>query len=287
MNRILETLSEEARRTNQNLYHIAVTDRDFVTEETEILPSNPCNDWYSVAKAFTATAVGLLYDRGLLSLEDKVTDILKGEAAPAEDERWNRLTLRHALTHRCGLPGGYLDIDVYDLNSFGTNDLLSYLFRTPLGCEPGTEYCYTDAAYYLLARVAEKVSGMRTDVFLWKELLSPLGVREAAFSVCPLGHVMGATGMYMRAGDVSKLGAVYANGGYWKNKRLLSGEWIREATENRCGFNPNADGLIWAKGGMYGQQLAFAPSTGLGIAWHGFKTDSKALNNRMIEELSR
>ena len=75
-------------------------------------PANRCQDVYSVAKAFAVTAVGLLFDRGLISPEEKVCDIL-GELCPeGMDTGWKKTTVDMALRHRLGLPMGFLDIDV-------------------------------------------------------------------------------------------------------------------------------------------------------------------------------
>ena len=72
-----------------------------------------------------------------------------------------------------------------------------------------------------------ELSGEKLDDFLRPRLLMPLHVREAAFSKCPMGYPIGATGMYVRTEDMAKLGEVYQNGGTFEGKRLLSKEWSR------------------------------------------------------------
>ena len=115
------------------------------------------------------------------------------------------------------------------------------------------------------------------DNFLWRELFVPLGVREAAWSKCPLGHPIGATGLYIRARDISRIGALYACGGTCFGKRFLSEKWIEEATRGRCVFSPSANGKYWSKGGMYGQIITFSAETGLSVSWHGYKADNAPL----------
>ena len=79
---------------------------------------------------------------------------------------------------------------------------------------------------------------------------------------------MGATGLYVSATDMVKLGALYLENGVWKGKRLLSEAWIRKAIGNEYELrNKTASGLI-GKGGMYGQQLLFNPEKNFAIAWH-------------------
>ncbi len=48
-------------------------------ETLELRPDNACQNVYSVAKLFTATAVGLLRDKGLLDVDERVFDILQDE----------------------------------------------------------------------------------------------------------------------------------------------------------------------------------------------------------------
>ena len=48
-------------------------------ETMERVPASFCQNVYSVAKTFTMTALGLLYDRGLLGLHERLCDILADE----------------------------------------------------------------------------------------------------------------------------------------------------------------------------------------------------------------
>jgi len=64
---------------------------------------------------------------GKLDLDRPVTGFFPGYALA--DERWNRVTLRHALTHTMGIGKGYLDIDVEDIWSYGTEDFMEMVFR--------------------------------------------------------------------------------------------------------------------------------------------------------------
>ena len=286
MNRILEALVREAETQGAAVYQIAVADECQSVEEAVLTPANPCQNSYSVAKAFAATAVGILADRGQLSLEDRVTALLSDFLIPGMDEKWDSMTVRNLLTHRCGFPGGYLDIDVDDRNAYGTDDFLQYLFRTPLLDPPGTEYRYSDAAYYLVSRVVTRVTGEKLDDFLWRELFAPLGVREAAWSRCPMGYPMGATGLYIRTADVARLASVYACGGRFRERAILSEKWIAEATDGRCAFTPHGDSGLWQKGGMRGQMAVFSKEKHIAAAWHGFQADSKPLIDRFAAILS-
>ena len=246
-------------------------------ETLEYAPANPCQNVYSVAKTFTMTALGLLYDRGLLRLEEKVCDILVDELPEAGmDERWRGATVEMAITHRLGLPAGFLDIDVNKSSDF-TGDFLRYLFTYPLAYEPGTEARYSDGAYYLLARIAEKKSGLTLDNFLWRELLAKLDFQEMAWSHCPQGHTMGATGLYVHSADMVKLGMLYLDGGLYRGERVLSREWVSLAMTREFALNWDARRQTCSKGGMHGQSLIIAPEQGRVVALQSFDGDSRAV----------
>ena len=239
--------------------------------------ANPCQNTYSVAKTFTATAVGILFDQGKLDVNEKVTDILADELPESGmDPRWHDVTVDMALTHRAGLPGGFLDIDVHKSSEF-TDDFLHYMLTYPLDYTPGTENKYSDGAFYLLSRVVEKKSGMSLDNFLWKELLVKLDYQEMAWSHCPKGHAMGATGLYISSEDMVKLGMVYLNGGLYRGQRVLSQQWCTMALEWEYGIDKSDDGKMHAKGGMFGQKLFIIPEKKLAGAVQAYGGDSGAV----------
>lgn len=272
MSRLLQGLAALAQEQGLSLFHLAELDGE-AAAALEIAAINPCVNAYSIAKVFTMTAVGLLCDRGLLGLEEKPVDILRGACPNGMDPRWRSITVEMAMTHRLGLPAGCLDIDAADARSFG-QDYLHYLMKVPLEANPGDVFRYTDAAFYLLSRVVEQRAGRHLDDFLWREILYPLGFREAAFSRCPLGHAVGATGLYARASDIVKLGALYRDGGIWKGKRLLSINWVEMALARRFELTPVGIGSAFGKAGMCGQMLLVIPETGRVVCWQGYESRS-------------
>lgn len=253
--------------------------KDRMIETVECVPANPCQNCYSVAKTFTMTAIGLLYDKRMIRLDEKICDIFADELPKdGMDPRWYDCTVEMALKHRLGLPGGFLDIDCNPSATFG-EDYLNYMFTYTLEYTPNTDSKYSDGAYYLLSRIVEKKTGMGTDNFLWKEMLYKLGFQEMAWSHCPMGHVMGATGLYIHTSDMVKLGAVYLNGGTYNGERLISEEWVKLATENEYSLNWDEDRKVYSKGGMRGQKLFVIPSKKLAGAIQSFEGNSDAVVN--------
>ena len=259
MSAFLKDLEKFIETQPFEIIRASVIHADGTAETLEGVDSNPCQNTYSVAKLFITTAIGILYDRGVLKLDEKVCDILK-EYVPAEgmDERWYNNTVEDALTHRLGFPGGFLDIDTNPVSTFG-EDFLHYAFTHPLAYEPGTESRYSDGAHYVLSRIITAKTGEKAEDFLWKNLLWKMGFQEVAWSHCPHGYPMGATGLYIRSDDMVKLGALYVNDGVYNGERFISEEWCRLVREHGYSVDWDETHSYYFKGGMCGQKLLIDP----------------------------
>ncbi|MBQ3706503.1 MAG: beta-lactamase family protein [Clostridia bacterium] len=246
-------------------------------ETWEMQEANPCQDTYSVSKTFVMTGIGLLWDRGLIALDEKLTDILDPELSPETkakmDPRWHLATVEMALTHRLGLPGGFLDIDCCNVADFG-EDYLAYTMTYPLAYTPGTDEKYSDGAFYLLARAAAVRTGMALDRYLWPNLFYPLGYREMAWSCCPHGHPVGGSGLYIGSEDMVKLGMIYRDGGLYRGRRILSEAWTKLAVERGFALDWDDEHRVYFKGGMFGQKLIVAPEADRVVALQAYGANS-------------
>lgn len=278
----IEAFGNFIKEHNINIYRIAAMTSDEKVEVMTLHDCNPCQNSYSVSKFFTLTAVGLLWDEGLIKTDEKLTDIF-GELCPSDMPcEWNNRTVEMAIKHHCGLPSGYLDIDCQDVLEFG-NDYLSYVLSTTLN-DP-SEFSYTDAEFYLLARAVSLRSGKPMPEYLWDKLFGKLEFREVAWSCCPKNHPIGATGLYIRTEDMVKLGALYLNKGMYNGHRILSEKWIDTVIEREYLYPFVAHG--YGHGGMRGQMLAVFPKHNLAVAWHGFHDESESVNAWIDNFLSK
>ena len=252
-----------------NLYDFALYTPEGVRTH-RFQPCNNCANSYSVAKVFIVSALGILADEGRIRLSDPLSAyfVFPDNADP----RFKTATIEDAVKHRLGFDEGFLDIDTEDTTAYPTDDYLSIVLTQPLAYAPSTHEQYSDAAYYLLSRLISKVTGERADTFINRRLLRPLHFHEAAWSRCPHDHPIGATGLYIGAQDMVKLGALYLTGGLWQGERLLSREWTQMAIDRQYELhpldpeNPNSD--LTGKWGMYGQLLAFSRKKHFAVALH-------------------
>ena len=275
-----DRLIDDIAKMKLNMYDLALYTPEGVRVH-RFQPCNRCNNCYSVAKLFVMTAVGMLWDDGLLEMTDPLE---KHFRFPARiHPGWHLATVEHAMRHTLGFSQGFLDIDVEDMTRYPTDDYLSMIFQKPLDYVPGTHHQYSDAAFYLLCRLVDHVSGERMDRLLYRRLFRPMGFGEVAWSRCPKDYPLGATGLYMSAEDVLRLAVLFLHGGEYEGQRIVSSEWVRRAIAREYEFSVLGPGGLIGKGGMYGQMCAFSREQHFAIAWHGHMDD--ACGERLVSYL--
>ena len=269
-----ESVIRAVEAMNLNLYDIALyTEKGIQTHR--FWPSNRCNDSYSVAKAFVVTAIGLLWEEGKLNVTNSLYEFFREDFPREADPGWRLTTVEHAMTHRLGFDKGFLDIDQEDVRGYSSDDYLQLVLSHPLAYMPGLYHQYSDAAYYLLSRLVGRVAGENIDSLLYRKIFLPMGFREIAWSRCPHGYPIAATGLYISAEDMVKLGALYLNGGVWEGRRLLSQEWVEKTIANEYEFHAMAPNGLIGKGGLYGQAVVFCREKGFAAAWHGYEQSER------------
>ncbi len=268
MSLFLEAFAHYIKENNGRVFSIAEIKGDNDPEKVELCENNPCQNVYSVAKIFTVTAVGILCDRGLLRTDNTVTAILSDECPDGYDPYWDETTIDMLMRHRIGFPGGF-DTDVHDASKYDFEYLKEIMLKKWV-CPPDTERRYEDAGYYILSRIVSKVSGKTLCAFCWENIFQPLGFREAAWSCCPQGHAIGATGLYIRVDDMIKIGAVYLNDGVYRGKRIVSSDWVKTVLERQYELSPTGIRDSYSKGGMRGQNLLVIPCENRVVGWQGY-----------------
>jgi D-alanyl-D-alanine carboxypeptidase len=144
----------------------------------------------SVGKLFTATVVGMLHDRRLLSFDDKIAmhldaDLMNKLHVYKETDYSNEITISHLLKQTSGL-----------------NDVFYHLYKkflkgspTPSPREaviwgkenlkpkavPGKRHFYTDTNYYLLGLIVESVTGKAFHDVVHEFIFEPLEMNHAYY----------------------------------------------------------------------------------------------------------
>ena len=77
--------------------------------------------------------------------------------------------------------------------------LLATIAALDLRFEPGEEYYYSNANYYLLGLILDATSGERYETLLKSEILGPLGLQDTGQIYAPGAEIVAPT--YLRDGD--------------------------------------------------------------------------------------
>lgn len=216
---------------------------------------------FSVTKSFLSTTVGLAYDRGLIrNLKDRVQDYMapveplapdlgKGRAErlgeskllhPFETEHNRKITWEHLLRQTSDWEGTLWGKPEWaDRPSNKPSEWLNRKRH-----EPGAAYEYNDVRVNVLALAALNVWRRPLPQALKEYVMDPINASQtwrwygyenswvvmdgaAVQSVSGGGHWGG--GMFISARDQARFGYLTLRRGKWKDKQILSEEWVRMA----------------------------------------------------------
>lgn len=212
---------------------------------------------YSVTKGFTAIALSLLIEEGVLWLDEPafhyIPELQEGDLA--------KITIRHLATHSSGFPGG--DPDFYGCwrDRQPGEHLAETYFRHAMArvtrgvvFEPGTSHIYSDPAVTVLGELLYRACDQRVPDFLQDRLFQPLGLQRigwdfpdervrdiaAIVNVSWMSHVpeaalsrqMGsvAGGLISSARDLAACGLMLLHEGELDGKRILAPLTVRMMT---------------------------------------------------------
>ncbi|MEL4506245.1 serine hydrolase domain-containing protein [Luteococcus sp. H138] len=130
----------------------------------------------SLTKAFTATAVLQLAERGRLRLDEPVASHLPW--FELDDDRAARITIRQVLNQSSGLTDATLGFNQYSVTPASPRQAVELLSRSHLAYDPGTSWDYCNVNYWIAEALVEEVSGTPLPDYLQNEVLEPLGMRS-------------------------------------------------------------------------------------------------------------
>jgi CubicO group peptidase (beta-lactamase class C family) len=126
----------------------------------------------SMTKPFAGAAALLLWEEGLLDLEDRVAEHLPS----FENERSGRITIRQALTHRSGFvqggePPGYREQPTL-------REAVDLIGEAGPYFPPGDRFVYSNLNSETLGALVEALTGQPVEAFLEERILAPLGLDD-------------------------------------------------------------------------------------------------------------
>lgn len=148
---------------------------------------NTMFDTASVTKVFTAAAVLILIEKGLLNFKDKITDIIDLNDTEIPED----VTIYNLLTHTSGIADdadeeageNYSDLFVNKPNYSirNTKDFLpQFAYKKPV-FKAGTNVRYNNCAFVLLGLAIEKITGQDYRGFVSDNIFNPLAMTSTKF----------------------------------------------------------------------------------------------------------
>jgi D-alanyl-D-alanine carboxypeptidase len=133
----------------------------------------------SVTKTFVATIVLQLAAEGRLRLDDPVDRWLPGLLPDGE-----RITVRHLLAHRSGLPDVADDPAVLDgsRSSWSSRRLVPLAAMQTRTAAPGGAFHYSSTNYLVLGLIVERATGHSLGAELARRIIRPLRLTETAYT---------------------------------------------------------------------------------------------------------
>ena len=258
----------------------------------------------SVTKSFTAAAIMLLHQEGLLNIDDLITAPIPGSAEPyvPDTADYNipykgRITIRMLLNHRAGVFDlANEEIPIGKPVPYAGQNYINYVKESPGGLEhtftfdelvgvvsanaltyfePDTAYHYSDTGYSMLGKIIERVSGASYSEFVRQNLLSPNHLEQTSFPRLGTDRSIPApfeTGYSYLSNTFSEvtldnMSAHVAEGNVISTPSDL-GNWMRRLIEAKAGLSADTVNQMTAgTGTAYG--LGIFSVAGLGYGHNG------------------
>ncbi len=180
---------------------------------------------YSQTKSFVGVAIGLLVEDGLINLDDKICDYFRDKIDGPIHEYLEAQTIRDMLT---------MTTCVSCYNHFLSKDpdrTHLYFNNHTITKPSGTTWTYDSAGSQVLCSLVERVAKKPLLDFMKERIFNHIGsFKTAQVLKIENGDSWGDSAMICTARDMATFGRFVLNYGTWNGKRLMSEEYLKEAT---------------------------------------------------------
>jgi len=150
----------------------------------------------SISKDFTAAAILLLEERGLISINDTLDKYIP------DYPKGNLIRIQDLLIHTSGISNvnSFPEYDARSRFPLTINAVIDMFKNAALESTPGQKYSYSNSNYNLLAFIVEKVSGVKFGDYLKANIFDPLDMRQTGHDGNPATLIPNRASGYVPVG---------------------------------------------------------------------------------------
>ena len=240
----------------------------------------------SMTKSFTGLAVQKLISEGVLSADDKVSELVPGFKAYYDSEE-AEITVDDLLKQRSGFTNSENDYPSAT-EDMSLQEWAESISGKELKSMPGTEYSYSNVNYNLLGVIIENVTGISYREYMEENILVPYGL-DSTYAGVPGDSERIVEGSRLGFRNVFEYKVPLREGsipaGYFYSDAEDIGIWLKAWIENTdadmdavigelksegdcyAGWERFEDDVIGHSGGTpnYSSRMVFSRSRGIGV----------------------
>lgn len=204
----------------------------------------------SATKSVTSALVGIAIDKKYIKgVEEKLITYFP-EYASLFDENKSKITLHHLLSMTAGIKWDEWSYSLGDSTNSNyqmafSENTVGYILKQPMQYKPGAKGVYNSGLSLLLGQVVEAASNTSLLDFAQKYLFGPLEISDYKWFKYFDGRINTGGNLLLRPRDMARFGYLYLKNGQYKNKQILSEEWIKLSTKQQSDINDRFYGYHW------------------------------------------
>ncbi len=233
MSAILDAFLSQIKEESLNLIYAQVRQNGNILQEYSYLPVKTRLNTWSISKSFVSCAVGIAIEEGLLSLDEYVCDAFKDYVPREASENLTSLKVKHLLTMTTGLKEPLFFCD--NPLRYTTKDWVAHFFNAEFDMPPGEQFLYSNFNTYILSCMIENRSEENLLEYLRGRLFEPIGINNPDWTLCPMGHIMAANGLYVTIDELANFGDLLLGRGAYGGRQIVPKAYLEQACINHIG----------------------------------------------------
>lgn len=192
---------------------------------------------HSARKSITSLLIGIAAEKGYLQLDETLAELGIDESKNPLTEREKTATIKDLLMARSGV---YLPAEA-EVDYAKNNRPRRGQYK------PGEFFFYNNFDFNVIGAILEQKTGMQIGQFMEEHLAKPLEMQEFSSSNVvydspwPIPNESKSDypvfWIYMSARDFAKIGVLVTQNGKWKDKQIVSKNWIEKSTNDCTEFS--------------------------------------------------